>query len=162
MRDDGLISMSENDIAEAVELIRISMNEDEAFWARETMAFHFNAQKHQLHDGRSYFIWKESGRIVGLTGLHHYNWGPKINVWLGWFAVSPEYQGAGLGKILLENTIEIAISMGFEKMFIETYSQKTFQAARRFYEANGFKHIGTIRNYLTDSSDMMVYMKKVV
>jgi GNAT superfamily N-acetyltransferase len=157
----ALEPMTISDTDQAVELIRGAMNDDEAQWARETIVYHFRLSEAGLTDGRSYFVRRDAGRLIGITGLHCYNWGPPENVWLAWFAVHPEYHGSGLGKQLMDGTIELARTKGFQKLFIETYSQDVFHNARLFYEAQGFEMVGRIENYLSDFSAMVVYMKRL-
>ena len=66
------------------------MNPDEGTWARLTIERHFALRAKGLEDGRHYFALLVDGTLAGITGLHHYEWGPEENVWLGWFAVSPQ------------------------------------------------------------------------
>ena len=148
--------MSEEHLDEAVRLVAVSMNCDEAAWARETMEFYFACKKHGIDSGRDYYVWREGGQICGMVGLHRYLWGPKENVWLSWFAVHPEYQGRGAGTALMERIREKASSAGYKKLLVETYDGPTFEKARRFYTAGGFQQSGRIDNYLPDGSAMIV------
>ncbi len=159
MNDFSLISMTKEDIAGVVDLIRTAMNPDEAEWASGAVHFHFACLENNLHDGRNYFVWKNRERVLGVTGLHHYDWGPKENVWLGWFALDPLLQGKGFGDRLFDSMISYAKEMGFKKMFIETYISPAFEKARRFYEKKGFRPVGRIENYLPDGDAMIVYLK---
>ncbi len=151
--------MNKGDIPEAVDLIRRAMNQDEADWADKTMHFHFGCAENNLDDGRYYFVWKNGSKVQGITGLHQYNWGPKENVWLAWFALDPDLHGKGLGSKLFDEMVSLAIKMGFKKMFIETYISPTFEKARMFYQNKGFKPAGEIENYLPDGEAMIVYLK---
>ncbi|HKZ17682.1 MAG TPA: GNAT family N-acetyltransferase, partial [Geobacteraceae bacterium] len=94
-------------------------------------------------------------------GLHHYEWGPDENVWLGWFAVSPKLQGQGIGALLMRETEQAAKTLGYRKLFIETYDSPTFSRAMRFYAKAGFRKAGTIENYLPDGSPMVVFLKEL-
>ncbi|MDY6953307.1 MAG: GNAT family N-acetyltransferase [Thermodesulfobacteriota bacterium] len=158
----SLREMGEEDIEGACRLIADSMNRDEARWARRTMGFHFGCKKHGLDDGRHYFVYPVDEPVKGLVGLHHYPWGPEENVWLSWFAVDPRFQEQGIGRALLASVQELAVGMGFSKLFVETYSQREFQKARRFYEANGFQKAGHIKDYSPSSHDMIVFKKQLV
>ena len=154
-----LAGMRKEDVPGAVELIRAAMNEEEADWACRSMQYHFECVEKNLDDGRHYFVWQKNSKVLGVVGLHHYNWGPKENVWLGWFALEPKLHGAGAGSRLLDEVICHAENMGFRKVFIETYTSPTFAKARKFYERKGFKKAGRIDNYLPDGSAMVVYLK---
>lgn len=153
--------MQEHDIEEAVRLVSVTMNQTEGRWARKTMQFHFQCERHQITDGRAYYIWKAEGQIKGLVGLHHYIWGPKENVWLAWFAVHPDCQRQGRGRKLLNAMERIAVGLGYQKFLVETYKHSDFDKARSFYEANAFREIGVISDYLPDGSAMVVYAKKI-
>jgi len=155
----NLVRMKKEDIPEAIDLIRITMNQDEADWASRTMHFHFNCAENSLDDGRYYFVWQNDSKVLGIAGLHHCNWGPKENVWLGWFALDRALHGKGLGSKLFDEMVSLAKSMGFKKMFIETYISPTFEKARKFYLNKGFKPAGEIGNYLPDGEAMIVYLK---
>jgi GNAT superfamily N-acetyltransferase len=151
--------MDERDIEVASALVGKAMNADEGRWAARTMRFHFGCQAHGLDDGRTYYVWKRGGRIVGLVGLHHTIWGPEENVWLAWFAVDPDFHGQGLGRMLLEAIERRAVAAGYRKLLVETYAHADFDKARRFYERNGLRENGRIAAYLPDGSDMIVYAK---
>jgi len=153
--------LSAADLEESVELIRLAMNEDEAVWARKTMDYHFECQRHGVDSHRECFAFRDGRRMIGLVGLHHYAWGPEQHVWLSWFAVHPRYQGQGIGKLLLREIEDLARAVGYRKMLIETYSQPTFERARGFYETQGYVELGQIANYLPDGSAMVVYGKQL-
>lgn len=157
----NLVEMQQHDIPDAVNLIKHAMNDDEADWANMTMNYHFGCASNHLDDGRYYYVWQNDTKVVGITGLHHYNWGPKENVWLGWFALDPDLHGMGLGHELLDQMVLLAKEKGFKKLFIETYMSPTFEKARSFYQSKGFKLAGQIENYLPDGESMVVYMKEL-
>ena len=97
-----LQEMQAQDIASVCHLIAEAMSVEEAKRARQTFDFHFKCNTHGLDDGRRYFIHTQDGRVAAVTGLHHYDWGPRENVWLAWFAVHPDLQRQGLGRDLLK------------------------------------------------------------
>lgn len=103
----------------------------------------------------------EDGQIVGIVGLHHYDWGPPQNIWLGWFAVRPGLQNSGIGTGMLESVESRAVKLGYQKILIETYSSPEFDSARRFYTKRGYIPTGLISNYISDGIDMIVYGKSI-
>jgi GNAT superfamily N-acetyltransferase len=154
-----LEAMNPGNTEQAVELIRVAMNGIEARFARRTMDFHFGCQTHGLDDGRSYWVYRQGERILGLVGLHHYIWGPRENVWLTWFCVAPAVQRQGLGTALLAAAQDVARKLGHRKFFVETYDMADFAAARAFYEKQGFVRAGQIADYLPNRANMIVYLK---
>jgi GNAT superfamily N-acetyltransferase len=154
-------AMKEAECEEAVELIALSMNSEEACWARETMKLNFACRKEGIDSGREYYIWRNEGKIHGLVGLHRQIWGPGENVWLSWFAVHPEHHGMGIGSALIDWITEKAQRAGYKKLLIETYSSPTFDKARFFYKAKGFCEVGRIEDYLPDGAAMVVFGKRI-
>ncbi len=153
--------MKIHDISAACALIAKAMNESEAQWAEVTMERHFKLHSVQISDGRYYYLCRVQNEIIGIVGLHHYEWGPPQNVWLGWFAVLPSAQGQRLGTFMIEQIQRIAFGLGFQKLFVETYSSPTFDNARQFYQRRGFVEVGTIRDYLENGINMVVYCKNI-
>jgi ribosomal protein S18 acetylase RimI-like enzyme len=147
--------------AAAAALVGEAMNPDEGDWARKTIGRHFEIRAKGLDDGRHYFVLLVDGIPAGITGLHHYEWGPDENVWLGWFAVSPKLQGRGFGVRLMAETERAAKVLGYRKLFIETYHTPTFSRAIRFYSKAGFRKAGMIENYLPDGSAMLIFLKEL-
>lgn len=156
-----LQDMQEYQVEEVCTLIAAAMGEVEARHARQSFVFHFKCKALGLSDGREYFVSCLDERLVAITGLHHYEWGPAENVWLAWFAVRPDYQRQGIGRCLLNELERLAKVKGYQKLFIETYDHPAFAKARQFYAACGFQQVGDIQQYLPDGSGMVVYLKKL-
>ncbi|MFC1601297.1 GNAT family N-acetyltransferase [Candidatus Sumerlaeota bacterium] len=154
--------MQEGDADAVLGLIRKTMNASEAEYARQTLDFHFSCKTHDIADGRSYYVLEDNPAISGIVGLHRYCWDPPENVWLAWFAVDPVLQGQGLGKRLLKFAVDLARRQGYEKIFIETYSTPEFARARRFYRSQGFQKAGSVRSYLPNGGDMVVFSKELI
>jgi GNAT superfamily N-acetyltransferase len=154
-------SIRENDILSVVQLISEAMNEDEGRWAATTIKRHFVLRNLGIDDGRKYLVFESAGHVVGISGIHHYEWGPPEHVWLGWFALDPAMRGQGYGAEMMTVTEDLARQQGYRKLFIETYQSETFQGAIKFYEKHSFSLVGSIRGYLPDGSDMLVFSKKI-
>jgi GNAT superfamily N-acetyltransferase len=152
-----LEELQSDKINEVVNLISIAMNPNEARWAENTIKFHFFCKKNNVDDGRKYFVALIDEKIVGMSGLHNYQWGPENITWLGWFAVLPEMQGQKIGYFLMNATIAAAKKFNYRKIFVETYSDDGFERARKFYERYGFKQSGKIDGYINHKTDMVVF-----
>jgi len=149
----------ETDAIPAVDLISRAMIAEEGAYAEKTFREYFASRAYAIDDGRELFVLADGDKIIGITGLHHYVWGPPTNVWLSWFAVDPEVHGRGLGSRLMAATLELARERGFSQLFIETYSSPTFEKARAFYAARGFERVGAIRGYMPDGAEMVVFRR---
>lgn len=153
--------MRREDSHKAASLIERAMNPKEAKYAQTAFERHFAMRDVGSHDGRYYFLAWNAGELVGITGLHHWAWGPEENVWLGWFAVEPLRQGTGLGTWMLSATEQEARELGFKKLFVETYDHPDFKGAIDFYRTKGFRHAGSIKWWLSDDESMVVMMKRL-
>jgi ribosomal protein S18 acetylase RimI-like enzyme len=83
----------------------------------------------------------ENDNIVGITGLYSYNIDKSEAVWLAWFCVDPVYRGRGIGRKLLECSIEIAKKYNREYFRLYTSNDKNESAAQSLYEKYGFEII---------------------
>jgi GNAT superfamily N-acetyltransferase len=143
---------------EAVSLVGRALNLQEKQYALQSFERHFAMSNMGFHDGRHYFIVRDGAVLVGITG-HHWSWGPKENVWLGWFAVELSRQGGGLGSSLLAMTEQEARELGYKTIFVETYDHPDFKRTIDFYIARGFKRVGGIECWLSGGEAMVVLSK---
>ena len=56
---------------------------------------------------------------------------------LRWFIVAPEFQKAGIGKVLISRAVEFCKDKGFSRVYLWTFEGLT--KARRLYEAADFQ-----------------------
>ena len=62
----------------------------------------------------------EGNEVIGVTGLYRRKNDPSDLVWLGWYCIRSDQRGNGLGRKLLEWTIEKARSGGYKLQKIQT------------------------------------------
>lgn len=55
-----------------------------------------------------------------------------LKPWIGDLVVAPKYQKQGIGKMLLDVTIEKAASIGFKKVYLFTFDSKVPEYYQRF------------------------------
>ena len=72
-------------------------------------------------------------------------------------AVEPQYQGAGIGRRLLQAVIEEGRSAGAQRLYLET--NHVLKPAIRLYESVGFKHIDANRIVPSPYARADVYME---
>jgi ribosomal protein S18 acetylase RimI-like enzyme len=78
---------------------------------------------------------------------------------LYWIAISPDYQGRGLGKQLvkwLENKLE---EKHGRLILIETSSQEKYQATRQFYLNMHYQECVRIADFYKPGDDRIIYVK---
>jgi len=56
---------------------------------------------------------------------------------LRWFIVTPAFQGSGIGKALLEKSIQFCKEVGYKRVFLWTF--EGLETARDLYESVGFR-----------------------
>src|SRR5205085_8755713 len=89
-----------------------------------------------LDDGGFIYLAKDGNKIVGTAGLA--NEGDSIYE-LVKMAVTPEYQGRGISKLLLEKCLAKAKELNAKKILL--YSNSQLQRAISLYKKYGFVHI---------------------
>jgi ribosomal protein S18 acetylase RimI-like enzyme len=153
---EQLVAMCPGDIDAATEIMALGRNETVGTRARATFTRHFRLKSLGIDDGRSYFMWVQSGLPAGVTGLHHYIWGPEENVWLAYFGVHPNFRRQGIGAAMLAEMERIA-GARYRRFFIETHGAN--ERAHRFYLNQGFREAGSIADYNPDGAPMTVFVK---
>ena len=82
-------------------------------------------------------------------------------VWLGYFAVHPDYRNKGLGTRALKFVEDVAKEKGYKSILIETYEHPTFIQALKLYKKQGYKEIGYLADYLSDDSEAIFLRKQL-
>jgi len=76
-----------------------------------------------------------------------------------WMAVTPTYQGKGIGSALLRHIEHQLQGEGVRLINIETSSQRSYARTRKFYENHGYKRVAFIRDYYRPGDGKVVYAK---
>lgn len=108
------------------------------------------------HEIDHYYVIEYNSRVVGCGGINFADEGTTGKI--SWDILHPDYQGKGLGSVLLQYRIKKLKSM--ER--IETISVRTSQLVYKFYEKNGFKLAEVVKDYWAEGYDLyrMEYVKK--
>ena len=80
---------------------------------------------------------------------------------LGWFSVSKDYQGAGVGGFLFDWVEKMAKSRGSKFMVAETDDFEKEETALKLYKNRGYKNGLDIKDYFGPGRDMVSYFAKV-
>ena len=83
----------------------------------------------------------DAGKVIGKTGLYRYRKDATEALWVAWFCVAPETRGMGVGQKLIEHTVQLAITKGYQKLRLYTTTDPNEEAAQRLYEKNGFQEV---------------------
>ena len=91
-------------------------------------------------------IDEKSFQVIGLTGLYCESEDEQEADWLGWFCVAPQFRGKGIGKELLDFTIDKAQAKAKRYLRLYTWEHPSSYVARMLYLKRGFYQIGETSN----------------
>jgi len=91
-------------------------------------------------------IDEKSNKVIGLTGLYCKSEDEQEAEWLGWFCVSSRFRGKGIGKELLDFTIDLAQAKAKRYLRLYTWEHPSSDVARMLYLKRGFYQIGKSLN----------------
>lgn len=112
-------------------------------------------------DSSFFFIYADE-RLAGYLKINEFPSQTDINdidsLELERIYILKEFQGAGLGKDLLEHTISIAIEHGKKYIWLGVWEHN--ERAKRFYDKNGFYRIGAHSFVVGDDVQTDYVMRK--
>ncbi|WP_316824927.1 GNAT family N-acetyltransferase [Pedobacter miscanthi] len=91
------------------------------------------------HSGSTYWLAEEDGVIIGGCGIYPTEGLPEGCVELVKLYTSAASRGKGIGKLLMEKSIESAQHFGYNEMYLESFPELT--TAISMYEKAGFKKL---------------------
>ncbi len=86
-----------------------------------------------------YYIAENSSEIIGACGIFPTEGLPEKHIELVKFYVNSDFRGKGIGKKLMELSLDVAKNFGFKKVYLESLPE--LEKAVGMYESFGFKHI---------------------
>ncbi len=101
---------------------------------------------------RTYLVAKIGKDVVGYGGLMCYGEEAHITT----IAVDPDYQGYGIGELLLLGLIDRAQQIGARWLTLEV--RVSNKVAQRLYEKYTFKEMGVRRRYYSDNGEDALVM----
>lgn len=142
----NIVPLTQSRLGEAVEMVNNVFPEDiEAIWNPERSLPLSLRPQSELKEDVFVDYWvllNDKEEIIGVTGMYRLKEDEGDVVWLGWYCVRADQRGKGLGKELLEWTIEKAKERGFRKMKLYTSTDPNEAVAQTLYEKMDFKITG--------------------
>lgn len=134
-------NIKREDNSSIAKIIRATFDEFDAPKAGTAYADRETDHLYELfqQEGRAYFIAEENGIILGGCGVFPSEELPIGCAELVKLYLSDASRGKGIGKILMEKTIQCAATLGYTQLYIE--SLPAFSKAVSMYEKMGFKHL---------------------
>lgn len=80
---------------------------------------------------------------------------------LYWIAVNQKYYRQGIGNLLLSAMEQRLKVFTPTDIYVDTSSTQGYDAARAFYEKNGYKLAATLTHFYRDGDDKLIYKKRV-
>lgn len=138
--------MTPADLAAVVEMDQICFEEDG--WSKDFFAY-------ELRDNHAdYIVGEMDGKIIACAGFQIY-----LDEAEGMtLAVLPEFQGRGIGKKLLLETIRRAEKRGAKSMILEVRVSNV--PALHIYQKFGFKIVGRMKRYYMSGEDALTMYAK--
>lgn len=80
---------------------------------------------------------------------------------LYWIVVSPQFQGQGLGRILLQETERWARQAGGTRLYADTSGRAQYASTRAFYERVGFRQETLLEDFYAPGDAKAIYSKRL-
>ena len=106
-----------------------------------------------------YFLFlEEEGRTIGYSCF-----GPipatKMSFDLYWIAVHQDYQGRGLGKVLLNESEKEINRLGGKRIYVETSGKEQYISTRKYYLACSYKEEAVLKDFYAPDDAKYLYLK---
>lgn len=138
--------LSVDPIDELTQLLNISYKQLSDLGLRYLASHQDSTVTRQRIEGAYCLIALSKGNIIGTISFyqpgikHGCSWYENKNVGVvGQFAVLPDYQGTGIGSLLLNRTEAFASEKGIKELALDTAEQATH--LRSLYEKKGYRFI---------------------
>lgn len=149
------------DIEEIVKIITAHQKKDGSLALEYYKQYFADSARLQSKRERNSVAVAEDGQIVGMNGFRpdQYDW-PDI-LWLSWFYVAEHSRKKGIGSLLLRNVISEVRAFRIRKLFLDTSSDESYEAAVRLYRQFGFQEEGRLIDYYGPDEDYLIFGLKL-
>lgn len=79
---------------------------------------------------------------------------------LYWIVVSPDFQGKGVGKALMEHAEKLIEEAGGKIIVVETSGRPVYNPTRQFYLKLGYKEETRLSDFYAENDDKVIYIKR--
>lgn len=133
--------VKQEDNAQLAQTIRAVFDEFDAPKSGSVYSDPATNHLHEVFQEDKSVLWiaESNGKLLGSCGIYPTEGLPEGYAELVKFYLSSEARGKGIGKKLLERSIESAKQSGYNTIYIESFPH--FANAVRMYEKLGFVHI---------------------
>jgi ribosomal protein S18 acetylase RimI-like enzyme len=83
-----------------------------------------------------------------------------VSSWdLYWIAVHPDFQGRGVGTVLIRESERRVAALGGTRLYVETSSKAAYQSTRGFYEAKGYRTEAVLEEFYAPGDGKVIFLK---
>lgn len=128
----NIIKLTKEYLKSAINLVNAVFDEEDEYPKAEIKASineqWFNEYKSKYDNNlisTEYFIvTNEKQKVKGIIGIYELEDDYEDTMWIGWFCVHKKYRGKGIGKTLLNYSIEVAKERGKRYLSLYTSTDK--------------------------------------
>jgi GNAT superfamily N-acetyltransferase len=113
---------------------------------------------HGLRSGYHFWFAEYANDVVGYTCFGPIP-GTLVSYDLYWIAVRPQYQGQGVGRLLLQRSEQTIAALGGQRIYVETSSRPLYAPTHAFYEARGYRQEAMLEDYYAPGDAKLMYVK---
>jgi ribosomal protein S18 acetylase RimI-like enzyme len=85
--------------------------------------------------------------------------GTRASFDLYWIAVHPDWQGRGVGRMLLAEAERRVAALGGRRLYVETSGRPDYARTRAFYERAGYRCEARLEDFYTPGDAKVIYVK---
>jgi putative acetyltransferase len=140
-KDVTLRKIESNDNKELASIVRTSLAE---FGVNKPGTVYYDDTTDHLYElfqqpGSIYYVVESDGKLLGGAGIYPSEGLPEQTCELVKMYLRKEARGKGLGKLLINKTLEFAKGCGYSQVYIETMPE--LKKAISIYKKFGFEHL---------------------
>lgn len=78
-----------------------------------------------------------------------------------WIVVDPQWQGKGVGRMLLREAEAKCVMLGGRQLYIETSGRDDYNSTRHFYLKCGYEREAVVRDFYAPGDDKVIYSRRI-
>lgn len=125
-------------------------------YARQYYTDYFESKAKDPELAEENFVAEIDGEVVGVCGYGPPKFPAEDVLWGTWFYVDERFRAKGVGRQLIEKTIQAVRSHDARKLYLETSSSDLYAGAVEFYKQNGFVIEGQLVDFYEEGEDVII------
>lgn len=105
-----------------------------------------------------FLVGEVDGRLAGYACWGTIT-GTQESVDLYWIAVHPDFQGQGVGAVLLDDAEAWIVESGRRRVYVETSTRAQYEGTRAFYKARGYTLSAELEDFYAPGDGKAMFVK---